>query len=75
MNFKEKITNHLKEKNIEVTKVEQEGDNESIVCHISKEDNEKIENIKEQMEKGFDVAVMLVQSYGMNVVIIESNNL
>ena len=73
--FKEKITKHLKEKGINVIRTEQEGDTESVVFHISKEDNKKIEDIKSEMESKFDVAVLLSDMGGFNVVIVESNDL
>lgn len=75
MEFKETISKHLEENNIKINKIEQEGNTKSIVVHIDKSDNEKINSIKEKMEKDFDVAVVLSGIFGMNTVIIEANNL
>ena len=76
MEFKNKIQNYLSKKiDILIQQVEQEGDNESIVLHIAKEDNAKIEAIKDEMEKELDVAVVQSDMYEMNVVIVESNQL
>lgn len=75
MDFKEKVRNYLAEKNVAVGRIEQEGNNESIVCHILPEDNTKVREFSNQMEADLDVAVVLTNMYGMNVVIVESNNL
>ena len=75
MSFKEKVVDHLKSNGIGVIKVEQDGDNESIVCHILESDNDIIESIKHEMEKEFDVTVVQNDMNNMNVVIVESNNL
>lgn len=73
--FREKIKNYLSERGISILRIEQDGDVESIVCHIAKDDNAKIEEIKEIMESELNVAVMLSDFGGFNVVIVESNNL
>ncbi len=75
MDFKEKVKQYLSQGGIYVKQIEQEGATESIVCHISKDANEKVKQIKEVMEKDLDVQVMLSNDFGMNVVIVESNNL
>ena len=74
-NFKEILLEYLIDKNITVTTTEQEGENKSIVCHIAKDDNVKITNVQKEMEQKFDVCVMLSDAYGMNVVIIEANDM
>ena len=73
--FKEKIIKHFKENKIDVLKVEQMGDVESIVCHITESNNAKVEEIREKMEEEFNVAIIQSSMYGMNTVIVESNNL
>lgn len=73
--FKEKVLKYLTENQIVVSKVEQEEEVDSLVCHIDDSLNDKIESIKEKMEKDLDVYVVLSGNYGMNVVIIESKNL
>ncbi len=75
MVFKETIKEYLSKRDITITSIEQEGDNESIVLHIDPTDNSKVEEIKSEMEKELDVAVVLSDMGGMNVVIVESNNL
>ena len=75
MKFKEKIQEYLRNKNIVVGTIEQDGEVESIICHILKSENEKVNLIKDEMEKELDVAIMLSDMFGMNVIIIESNNL
>ena len=75
MKFKEKIQEYLKTKNIAVGKIEQDGGVESVVFHILKEDNEKVDKIKDEMEKELNVAVLRSENYGMNVVIVEANDL
>jgi len=75
MEYKEKVLDYLSGKGIEVGKVEQEGNNESIVCHIEATHNEKIAEIKDEMEKELDVYVAQSDMGGMNVVIVESGNL
>ncbi len=75
MDFKEKVKQYLSQGGIYVKQIEQESATESIVCHISKDANEKVKQIKEVMEKDLDVQVMLSNDFGMNVVIVESNNL
>lgn len=72
--FEEKAKTKLKELNIEVHKIEKDNDL-SIVFHISKSDNEKIEKAKDEIEKELNAVVALSEMAGMNVVIIESNNL
>lgn len=75
MEFKEKMVSFLKDNGVEVSKVEQKENVKSIVCHISQEANSKIDEIKDLMEKDCDVAIMRSENYGMNVVIIEANDL
>jgi len=75
MKFKEKISAYLKDKGIDVGKIEQDGGVESVVFHIPKKDNDKIDAIKEKMEKELKVAVLRSENYGMNVVIVEANDL
>lgn len=75
MDFKSKVTEYLKEHGVTVQRVEQEGDTPSIVCHVPQSDNIKIANLKDVMEKVLDVAVLQSDSFGMNVVIVEDNNL
>jgi hypothetical protein len=73
--FKAKIVEYLKEKGVEVEKVEQEGETESIVCHIKEEDNNKVNLFKIEMEKELNVMTMMSDSYGMNVLIVEAMEL
>ena len=75
MEFKETISKYFEKNDIKINKIEQEGNNKSIVVHINKSDNEKINSIREKMEKDLNVAIVLSDMYGMNVVIVESNNL
>lgn len=75
MDFKNKVVDYFKEHGVIVSRVEQEGDTRSIVCHVPQSDNIKIANLKDVMEKVLDVAVLQSDSYGMNVVIVEDNNL
>lgn len=75
MDFKNKVVDYFKEHGVTVSRVEQEGDTRSIVCHVPPTDNIKIANLKDIMEKVLDVAVLQSDSYGMNVVIVEDNNL
>lgn len=75
MDFKNKVVNYFKENGVQVSRVEQEGDTSSIVCHVPQSDNIKIANLKDRMEKVLDVVMIQSDSYGMNVVIVESNNL
>ena len=75
MKFREKVTDYLISCGIQVTKVEQEGGIESIVCHVPVSDNEKIESISKQMEKELKVIVQLSNLYGMNVVIVEAEEI
>ena len=74
-NFRSDILDYFKKNNIFVRNIEQEGEIKSIVFHINKEDNNKIEKIQKEMEQKFDVAVVLSSLYGMNTVIVESNSL
>jgi hypothetical protein len=75
MEFKETIKEYFKNNGVTVTRVEQQGDTKSIVCHVPQSDNIKIANLKDSMEKVFDVAVMQSDMFGMNVVIVEANDL
>jgi hypothetical protein len=75
MEFKEKVVKYLKEHGVEVSRVEQEGTDRSIVCHVAQSDNIKIVNLKDVMEKVLDVAVLQSDMGGFNVVIVEDNNL
>lgn len=75
MEFKEKVVKYFKEHDVTVTRVEQEGDTASIVCHVPQSDNIKIANLKDVMEKVLDVAVLQSDMGGFNVVIVEDNNL
>lgn len=74
-NFKQTVKSYLEKKGIIVTRIEQEGEVESIVCHISRSDNEKILKIQEEMQKELNVVIALSNMFGMNVAIIESENL
>lgn len=74
MEFKEKVLDYFKEHGVTVTKVEQpDGDYPSIVCHVPITDNIKIANLKDTMELVLCVVVLQSDSYGMNVVIVESD--
>lgn len=75
MTFKETVVDYLKKHGVEVSRVEQDGDVESIVCHVDPKDNIKIANLKDTMETTLDVAVLQSDSFGMNVVVVESNEL
>lgn len=75
MDFKNKVVEYFKEHGVQVSRVEQEGDTASIVCHVPQSDNIKIANLKDVMEKVLDVAVVQSDSFGMNVVIVEANDL
>ncbi len=75
MNFKQKISEYLIEKGISIGKIEQEGENESLVFHLSESDSKKIEDNQQEIEKELDVVIAVSEMFGMNVVIIESNNL
>jgi uncharacterized lipoprotein len=73
--FKAKIVEYLKEKGVEVERVEQQGETESIVCHIKEADNDKVASLMPEMEKELGVATMMDDSYGMNVLIVEAMEL
>ena len=73
--FRQNVISYFKNKDISVEKVEQETDVKSIVCHIAKSDNQKVEAIQQEMEKDLNVVIALSQNYGMNVVIVEDNDL
>lgn len=75
MEFKEKIVKYFKEHDVTVTRVEQEGDTASIVCHVPQSDNIKIANLKDAMEKVLNVAVLQSDMFGFNIVVVEDNNL
>ncbi len=75
MEFKKTVVKYLKDHGVEVQRVEQEGDNKSIVCHVAQADNIKIANLKDTMEKVLDVAVVQSDMFGMNVVVVEANDL
>lgn len=75
MEFKKQVTDYLKEHGVTVQRVEQEGDDKSIVCHVPQSDNIKISNLKDTMETVLDVAVLQSDSFGMNVVVVEANDL
>ena len=75
MNFKTKVQDYFTKNGVTVSRIEQQGDTESIVCHINKSDNNKVTSIQKQMEKDLDVTIVLSDSYNMNVVIVESNDL
>jgi hypothetical protein len=75
MEFKNKIVEYFKDHGVIVSRVEQEGTDRSIVCHVSKDDNIKIANMKDTMETVLNVAVLQSDSFGMNVVIVEDNDL
>lgn len=75
MEFKNKVVEYFKDHGVTVSRVEQEGDNKSIVCHVPMADNIKIANLKDTMEKVMDVAVLQSDSFGMNVVVVEANDL
>lgn len=74
-NFRQTMKQYLNDNGVRVYRIEQEGDTESVIYHIDPSDNEKVNKIQKQMEKEHDVAVMLGNLGGMNVVIVESNNL
>lgn len=74
MDFKEKVVSYLKEHGVTVNRTEQDGDL-SIVCHVDPKDNINIANLKDAMEKVLDVVVVQSDAFGMNVVIVESNDL
>jgi hypothetical protein len=73
--YRRKVVEYITNLGINVQRVEQEGNNESIVCHIPKEDNNKITDNQSKIESDLNSAVLLSNSYGMNVVVIESNNI
>lgn len=75
MDFKNKVVEYLKEHGVTVTRTEQKGTDASIVCHVPQSDNIKIANLKDTMEKVLDVAVVQSDSFGMNVVIVEVNDM
>lgn len=75
MEFKEKVLKYLENNNVKVGKIEQEGNTESIVCHISTTENKKIEEIKNNMEEELNVIVQESNMFGMNVVLVESKDI
>lgn len=75
MEFRNKVKDYLEKNGITVERIEQKGEVASIVCHIPKSDNEKVEKLKEEMEKELNVVVVASNNYGMNVIIVESNDL
>jgi hypothetical protein len=75
MEFRNKAVKYLKELGVTVERVEQRGEDRSIVCHIPKSDNEKITENQSKIENGLDVVVALSDFSGFNVVIIEANDL
>jgi len=72
--FEKKAKTKLEELDVRVYRIEKDNDL-SIVFHIPKLDNEKIEKAKDEIEKELNAVVALSEMSGMNVVIIESNDL
>lgn len=75
MEFKSEVTKYLTDHGVTVNQVEQEGENRSVVCHVPQADNIKIANLKDVMEKMLNVMVLQSNSFGMNVVVVEANDL
>lgn len=75
MTFKDRVREYLKEKHVAVGRIEQDGEIESIVCHIMEDDNSKFEDFKYQMEEELNVVAMQSNGFGMNVIIVESKDL
>ncbi|MCP6727340.1 MAG: hypothetical protein KJI69_05025 [Patescibacteria group bacterium] len=75
MKFKEKVLKYLDDKTIIVSKVEQEGDTESIVCHIHESDRQLIHSFRLDMEKELNVYVAVSDMFGMSVLIVESKDI
>lgn len=75
MEFKDKVVEYFKDHGVVVNRVEQEGTDRSIVCHVDPKDNITIANLKDVMETVLDVAVLQSDMAGFNVVIVEDNNM
>lgn len=75
MEFKDKVVEYFREHGVTVNRVEQEGTDRSIVCHVPITDNIKIANLKGTMEAVLDVAVLQSDMGGFNVVVVEDNNM
>lgn len=67
--MKDKIREYLAKHEINV--IRWEGEEESLVAHIDPKHNEKIAEIKNQMEEDLHSYVELSDMFGMNVLMIE----
>ena len=75
MIFREQVLAYLKKHGIKVEKFEQNGDVESIVCHIPVEQNAKFDAIQKQMEIDLPVITLHGQIEQFNTIIVESDKL
>lgn len=74
MEYRKQVIDYLASIGISGGRIEQRGEDKSIVVHIDKSENRIIEAKKEQIEKDLDSVVVLSQLGGFNVVIVESND-
>jgi hypothetical protein len=75
MEYRDKVKSYLENIGVTVQRIEQEGDTESVVCHISSIDKQKIIDAQTKIEDDLNSVVQLSDMFGMNVVIVESNDL
>lgn len=75
MNFTKAVKEYFSKHGVDVIRVEQKGDDKSIACHVPASDNIKIANLKDAMEEALDVALLQTDMFGMNVVIVEANDM
>lgn len=70
MTFKEQVLDFWQRNGVTVVRTEQEGDN-SIVCHVPKDDNIKVANLRDIIEPTLNCVMVQSDSFGMNVVVVE----
>jgi len=74
MTFREDVEKWFTDNGIVFTRVEQDGEI-SLVLHIPKSENEKVSLLKDKLEKDLKAISMQSDSFGMNVVVIEREEL
>jgi len=73
--FKSKVASYFESIGVAVSRIEGEEDALSVVCHIRHSDNARVAEAKAKMEHDLNAVVEPSQMFGMNVVIVESNDL
>lgn len=71
IDFKGQVLICLKERGVQVGRVEQNGTDRSIVIHIPVEENDKVKGFKNEFEETLGVVVAQSTLFGMNVLIVE----